>query len=248
MPSKQTAEDIKSRIVVALDVPDRTSALKLVETLSGHVGMFKVGLELFTSEGPSLVREIIATGERIFLDLKFHDIPNTVEQATAAATRLGASILDVHALGGAEMMRAASRAVAQNAASNRSLQRPQLLGITVLTSMSESDLEQVGVASDMTSAVVRLARLARESGLDGVVASPQEIRIIREQVASERFIIVTPGIRPAWSARADQKRVATPAAAFRDGADYVVIGRAITTAADPRGAALRIIDEIVDNR
>ena len=233
---------MKDRIIVALDVPDRDAALRLVEQLSGLVGMFKVGSQLFTAEGPGLVREIVEAGEKVFLDLKFHDIPNTVAGAVESASRLGVSILNVHALGGSEMMRAAA-----NAVSDRGIlwmTRPAVLGVTVLTSMDQSNLSDVGVEPDVNSEVVRLATLARESGLDGIVASPREIRLVREFVAAEGFIILTAGIRPSWAAAGDQKRVATPLDAVRDGADFMVIGRAITSTDDPRAAAKRILDEI----
>jgi orotidine-5'-phosphate decarboxylase len=231
----------KERLIVALDVADRESALRLVEQLSGLVGMFKVGHQLFTAEGPALVREIVESGARVFLDLKYHDIPNTVAGASRAAARLGVSIFNVHALGGAEMMRAAALAASEQAAA---AQRPLVLAVTVLTSMNEADLSEAGIASDVQSQVVRLATLARESGLDGEVASPREIRLIRERVTSENFIILTPGIRPALAESADQKRVATPSEALRDGADFIVLGRAITAGPDPRQAAERLLDEI----
>lgn len=229
---------LKDRLIVALDVADRTSALRLVEQLQGLVGMFKVGLELYTACGPALVSEIIDAGERVFLDLKFHDIPNTTAGAARAAARLGVSLFNLHALGGAEMMRAAAQAISELDP------RPALLGVTVLTSMNKGDLSEVGVVSEVEDEVLRLAALAHNSGLDGVVASPREIRLIRERVSSERFIILTPGIRPAWSESGDQKRISTPAAALRDGADFIVIGRAITASPDPRAAAQRILEEI----
>src|SRR6185295_126620 len=232
----------KDRLIVALDVPDRSSALRLTEELSGLVGMFKIGSQLFTAEGPDLVREITTSGERVFLDLKFHDIPNTVAGAVESAARLGVSMLNVHTLGGAEMMRAAAHAVG-----GRGLlwiTRPAVLGVTVLTSMDKADLADVGIPSDLSAEVVRLATLAQDSGLDGIVASPNEIRLIRECITAERFIILTPGIRPAWSSKGDQKRIATPADAIRDGADFLVIGRAITDSDNPRAAAERILEEI----
>lgn len=232
----------KDRLIVALDVADRASAMRLVEQLSGAVGMFKIGSQLFTAEGPQLVQEIITSGERVFLDLKFHDIPNTVAGAVESAARLNVSILNVHTLGGAEMMRAAAHSVGDRGL--LWITRPAVLGVTVLTSMDKSDLDDIGVKSDVPSQVVRLAALARDCGLDGIVASPHEIRLIREHIAAERFIILTPGIRPAWSAKGDQKRIATPSAALRDGADFIVIGRAITDNSDPRTAAERILEEI----
>lgn len=232
----------KDRLIVALDVADRSSALRLTEELSGLVGMFKIGSQLFTAEGPQLVREIVTSGERVFLDLKFHDIPNTVAGAVESAARLGVSILNVHTLGGAEMMRAAAHAVGDRGL--LWITRPAVLGVTVLTSMDKGDLADVGIASDLRSEVVRLATLARDSGLDGIVASPHEIRLIRECITAERFIILTPGIRPGWSEKGDQKRVASPADAIRDGADFIVIGRAIIESAEPRAATQRILEEI----
>jgi orotidine-5'-phosphate decarboxylase len=253
----------KERIVVALDVSDRDSALRLVETLSGLVGMFKIGKQLFTAEGPELVREIVSAGEKVFLDLKYHDIPNTVAGAAQSASRLGVTLFNVHALGGSEMMRAASEAVQSRRTNSARLQedsapatgdaadqadqsvslRPAILGVTVLTSMNDASLAEVGIAHSAEEMVLRLAALARDAGLDGVVASPKEIRLIREQVAKENFIVLTPGIRPAWSASGDQKRIATPLEALRDGADYLVIGRAITDGA-VRANAERILEEI----
>jgi orotidine-5'-phosphate decarboxylase len=233
---------VKDRLVVALDVPDRDSALRLVERLSGAVGMFKIGSQLFTAEGPALVREITSSGERVFLDLKFHDIPNTVAGAVESTARLGVSMLNVHTLGGSEMMRAAAHAVGERGL--LWITRPAVLGVTVLTSMDKADLADVGITSELTTEVVRLAALARDSGLDGIVASPHEIRLIRECITAERFIILTPGIRPGWSEPGDQKRVATPADAIRDGADFIVIGRAITDSANPRVAVERILEEI----
>ena len=233
---------VKDRLIVALDVPDRDSALRLVEQLSGAVGMFKIGSQLFTAEGPQLVREVVASGERVFLDLKFHDIPNTVAGAVESAARLAVSILNVHTLGGSEMMRAAAHAVGDRGL--MWITRPAVLGVTVLTSMDRTDLADVGITSDLRAEVVRLATLARDSGLDGIVASPHEIRLIRECITAERFIILTPGIRPAWSEQRDQKRIAAPADAIREGADFIVIGRAITDSPDPRAAADRILEEI----
>ncbi len=236
--------DVRQKLIVALDYPDRDSALPVVEQLSGKVGMFKIGSQLFSAEGPEFVREIVAAGERVFLDLKFHDIPNTVKGASLSATRLGVSIFNVHALGGSEMMRAAADA---SKAPDINL-RPAVLAVTMLTSMDRATLAEVGINSEMDAEVVRLATLARDSGMDGVVASPHEIRLIRERVAAEGFIILTPGIRPAGTDSGDQKRVATPANAIRDGADFLVIGRAITSSPDPRASVERILDEIVDSR
>src|SRR5215831_5755319 len=167
-----TPSSIKDRLIVALDVPDRDSALRLVERLSGTVGMFKIGSQLFTAEGPQLVREIVSAGERVFLDLKFHDIPNTVAGAVESAARLGVSILNVHTLGGSEMMRAAAHAVGDRGL--LWITRPAVLGVTVLTSMDRADLADVGITSELASEVVRLAALAQDSGLDGIVASSRD--------------------------------------------------------------------------
>src|SRR5258708_33134351 len=222
MNSNSTPSNIKDRLIIALDVDGRDDALRLVERLSGLVGRFKIGRQLFTAGGPQLVRENVSSGERVFLDLKFHDIPNTVAGAVESAARLGVSILNVHTLGGSEMMRAAGHAVGDRGL--LWITRPAVLGVTVLTSMDRADLADVGITSDLSAEVVRLATLARDSGLDGIVASPHEIRLIRECITAERFIILTPGIRPAWSAGpGDQKRISTPAEAIRDGADLIVI-------------------------
>src|SRR5262249_23910393 len=221
---------------------DRDSALRLVEQLAGSVGMFKIGSQLFTAEGPALVYEIVKAGEKVFLDLKFHDIPNTVAGAVASTARLGVSIVNVHTLGGTEMMRAAAHAVGERGL--LWITRPAVLGVTVLTSMDKTDLADVGIASDLRGEVVRLATLARDSGLDGIVASPEEIRRCRECITAEDYIVLTPGVRPAWSEKGDQKRVAQPADAIRERADFIVIGRAITESADPRAATDRILDEI----
>ena len=225
----------RERLIVALDVPDAPAARALVERLAGRVGLFKVGSQLFTAAGPDLVREIVARGERVFLDLKYHDIPNTVAGAVAAASRLGVALVDVHGLGGGAMMEAAAGA--------RADERTRLLAITVLTSHDEGTLAGIGLAGPIAEAVPRLARLAAASGMDGVVASPQEVALIRAACGPD-FLIVTPGIRPAGAARGDQARLATPAAALAAGADYLVVGRPITEAPDPAAAADAIVDEM----
>jgi len=225
----------RERLIVALDVPDAPAARALVERLAGRVGLFKVGSQLFTAAGPDLVREIVARGERVFLDLKYHDIPNTVAGAVAAASRLGVALVDVHGLGGGAMMEAAAGARADD--------RTRLLAITVLTSHDEGTLSAIGLAGPIAEAVPRLARLAAASGMDGVVASPQEVALIRAACGPD-FLIVTPGIRPAGAARGDQARLATPAAALAAGADYLVVGRPITEAPDPAAAADAIVDEM----
>jgi orotidine-5'-phosphate decarboxylase len=230
-----------NQIIVALDVDSRTEALNLVNQLKGRVALFKIGSQLFTSEGPGLVREIVGRGERVFLDLKFHDIPNTVTKAVLAAAALGVSMLTLHTFGGLKMMSAAANAVKQMPGIQ---DRLQLLGVTVLTSMAEVDLVQVGMSAGVASQVIRLAKLAAEAGLDGVVASPSEVGLLRGQLGS-RMKIVTPGIRPAGSEANDQSRIATPAAALQAGADYLVIGRPITASSDPAASLEKILRELL---
>jgi orotidine-5'-phosphate decarboxylase len=233
--ARRRPTDPRERLIVALDVPTDADAVALVERLSGQVGMFKVGSQLFTAAGPRLVERIVGRGERVFLDLNFHDIPNTVAAAVASACRLGVSLATVHALAGSAAMAAAVKARAASAT--------RLLAVTVLTSHDEATLAQVGIAGPMTDAVRRLALLARDSGLDGVVCSPLEIRLVRE-ACGPALLIVTPGVRPAGAALGDQARAATPAAALGAGADYLVVGRPITAAADPAAAARAIVAEM----
>ena len=228
-------------LLVALDVDTVDAARRLADSLRGTVGGFKIGSRLFTSHGPSFVEELVARGDRVFLDLKFHDIPNTVAGAVAAATRLGVWMVNVHAGGGAEMMRAAREAADEEAAKHASAP-PLVIGVTVLTSFSQEGLAATGVATPITDQVLRLALLAQESGLDGVVASPHEIGLIRV-ACDPRFEIVTPGIRGADDAKGDQNRTASAAGALAAGASYIVVGRPIIAAADPRAAALRIAAE-----
>jgi orotidine-5'-phosphate decarboxylase len=231
-----------NKLIVALDVKTASEALRLVSMLRGVAGMFKVGSQLFTAAGPGLVREIINSGERVFLDLKFHDIPNTVAAAGIEATRLGVSIFNLHATGGSEMMRRAADSVAEFAA-REGLSRPSIIAVTVLTSASEATLAEVGSNSDPAELVRRLSLLAEASGMDGVVASPREVGIVRS-VVKAGFIVVTPGVRPAGSAISDQKRVSTPLEAMMAGADYIVVGRPILEAKDPVRAAQQILDEM----
>lgn len=207
------------------------------------VGMFKIGSQLFTSTGPDFVREIVKAGGRVFLDLKFHDIPNTVAAACIEATRLGVTMLNVHASGGGEMMRRAVEAVAE-VSEKENLQHPTLLAVTVLTSMDRAALAETGVASKIETQVTALANLAHQSGMDGVVASTHEVRFIREQIPAREFVIVTPGVRPRHASSDDQRRVMTPAEAIRAGADHLVVGRAILNAKEPVRAAQYIIAEM----
>jgi orotidine-5'-phosphate decarboxylase len=239
--SMQTA--LQNKLIVALDVQTAQQARELVSILKDEVGMFKVGSQLFTAAGPDFVREIVRSGARVFLDLKFHDIPNTVAAAAVEATRLGVTILNVHAAGGAEMMQRAAAAVAETALAE-GLSRPHVIAVTVLTSSDETTLRALGITNSSATQVIKLASLAAQSGMDGVVASAREAREIRAAVTNPNFLIVTPGVRPSGSAADDQKRVTTPAAAIAAGADYLVVGRPVTSAADPVAAARRISEEI----
>jgi len=236
----------KNRLIVALDVETASKALRLVSTLRGMVGMFKIGSQLFTAVGPALVRDIINSGERVFLDLKFHDIPNTVAAAGVEATRLGVSIFNVHATGGSEMMRRTVNTAAECAASE-GLHRPLIIAVTVLTSADAATLAEVGPGLDPALLVPRLALLAEASGMDGVVASAREVRVVRSAVTKPDFVVVTPGVRPTASAHFDQKRVTTPREAVQAGADYIVVGRPILEAPDPAQATQDIIDELEVN-
>ena len=227
----------RSRLIAALDVPDRASALKAVEKLSGHVGYFKIGLELFTFEGPRLVEEIRDRGENIFLDLKLHDIPNTVKGAVRSACRLGVHMLTVHASGGSAMLAAACQE-AQAAAAP-----PLILAVTALTSLSEEEIRAIGVSASAEQWVERLADAARASGVRGIVASSKELPMLRRRF-QDTLQYVIPGIRPAGAALGDQSRTATPAEAIRAGASYIVVGRPILQAADPAQAADAIVREI----
>ena len=241
--TKMTTMLAKEKIIVALDVPSAVAAVQVAEKLHGHVGVFKVGLEVFTAEGPVVARYLVAAGEQVFLDLKFHDIPNTVRAAAHQAGMLGVNLLTVHASGGRKMMEAAVEG-ARAAAKARGVAQPtRILAVTALTSLAAGDLGEVGFQGSPEEVVVRLARLAQAAGVDGVVASPREIAVIR-QACGANFLIVTPGIRPAAGAVNDQARTATPASAIRAGADYLVIGRPITGASDPAAAADAIAAEM----
>jgi orotidine-5'-phosphate decarboxylase len=232
------------QLLVALDVDSGTRALELAKQLRDLAGGFKVGSRLFTTEGPDLVRRLVASGAPVFLDLKFHDIPNTVAQAVEAAVSTGVWMVNVHASGGVPMMQAAARAASETAA-KEGRQRPIVIGVTVLTSMDAPTLASIGVQRPLLDQVVTLAKMAREAGLDGVVASPQETAAIRAACGPD-FSIVTPGIRgaSAGTSKDDQSRTMGPAEAVRAGASYIVVGRPIIAAADPRGAAAAIVEEL----
>ena len=218
------------KIIVALDVPTAKEGLSLIHSLSDAVGLFKIGLQQYTAEGPALIRP----AGKVFLDLKLHDIPNTVAKAVEAADRLGVKMLTLHLSGGGEMIRAAVRARKNDLL---------LLGVTVLTSSTRETLREIGVAEEISGHVLRLARLGVENGIGGLIASPHEVRVLRAEFG-DKIKIVTPGIRPAGTDPDDQKRVATPREAIDAGADYLVIGRPITAAADPRAAVEKIIAEL----
>lgn len=225
----------RERLIVALDVKTADEARALVDRLSGKAGMFKVGSQLFTAAGPPLVREIVGRGEKVFLDLKYHDIPYTVANAVAEACLLGVSLLTVHALGGRAMMEAAVGALP--AVGSR------LLAVTILTSHDQASLGAIGLGGPVADSVQRLARLAQQSRVDGIVASALEAELVREACGPD-FMIVTPGIRLGGAKADDQARAATPAAAIRAGASYVVVGRPIVEAADPAAAAAAVVREM----
>jgi orotidine-5'-phosphate decarboxylase len=232
----------REKLIVALDVPTAEAGVRLAERLDGHVGSFKVGLENFTAEGPVLSRFLTAKGMKVFLDLKLHDIPNTVRSAAREAAHLGVSMFNVHASGGRRMMEAALEGAAEGAR-DRGGSRPLVLAVTVLTSLAAEDLTGLGISGSPDEVVVRFARLAREAGLDGVVASPREIGALRRALGPD-LVIVTPGIRPASADVNDQVRIATPASAIQAGASYLVVGRPITGAADPAAASDAIVAEM----
>jgi orotidine-5'-phosphate decarboxylase len=232
----------KDKIIFALDVDHFTEAQRWVKLLKDHVGIFKVGKQLFTHTGPKVVDMIRQKGQKVFLDLKFHDIPNTVAKAGEEATKLNVTMFNLHALGGFEMMRKtveASRATAKSLG----IPKPLILAVTILTSMNEETLKEVGVQGPISEEVGRLASLSLKAGVDGVVASPQEIGIIRQR-CGEKFLIVTPGIRLPSDKRDDQKRTMSPKEAIASGANYLVIGRPIKEAKDPLEAVQRIIEDI----
>src|SRR5438445_13875209 len=236
----------RSSLIVALDFDSLSSAVKFAKQIADLVGMFKIGNQLFTAGGPAAVKEIASLGPGIFLDLKFHDIPNTVAGAVlSAAAMTGVQLVNVHALGGKAMLEAAVQAI--SAGVPMGADRPRLLAVTILTSMDQKTMKEVGISSAPKLRVVKLAQLAKKAGVDGVVASVQEAKAIRKACGRE-FLIVTPGVRPAQTTaeqqKDDQARTATPAQAIKAGADYIVVGRPIIAASDPRAAAQEIVGEI----
>ena len=231
---KSPALTARDRLIVALDFPTQAKALALVSVLSGSVSTYKIGLQLYTAAGPGIVQAVAATGAKIFLDLKLHDIPNTVAKAVTAAGELGVQMLTVHLSGGSAMLKAAVEGKPAHLA---------LLGVTVLTSSTQQTLSETGVDSDLGDQVVRLADLGKNSGVDGLITSPHEVGLLRARLGPE-ITLVTPGVRPAWAAADDQKRFTTPLQALKGGADYLVVGRPITAAADPRAAVERVVEEM----
>jgi orotidine-5'-phosphate decarboxylase len=225
----------KDKIIVALDLPSVAAARNLISTLGPEVSWYKIGLQLFTFGGPAFVQEMKASGAKVFLDLKFHDIPNTVQAAVESACALGADMLTIHLSGGSELCQAAIK----GRGSNSTL----LLGVTVLTSQTEATLSEIGINRSVTQQVVSLAALAKTTGITGLIASPLELEALRKEFG-KAFVIVTPGVRPTWSAAGDQKRFTTPSEAIKLGADYLVIGRPITGSPNPRDAFLRIASEL----
>lgn len=240
----------RSSLIVALDFDSLSTALKFAKQVADLVGMFKIGSQLFTSAGPEAVRQVAQLGAGIFLDLKFHDIPNTVAGAVLASAALpGVQLVNVHALGGSAMLRAAAQAV--SAGVPMGADRPRLLAVTILTSMDQKAVREVGIGGPPATRVVKLAKLAQKAGVDGVVASVRETKAIRKACGRE-FLIVTPGVRPketlAGAKKDDQTRTATPREAIRAGADFIVVGRPILAAPDPRAAAQEIVDEIASSK
>jgi orotidine-5'-phosphate decarboxylase len=225
----------KDKIIVPLDVPTPSAARNLINAIAGTVGFFKIGNQLFTAAGPAIVREVLDSGSKVFLDLKYHDIPNTVRHAVESACALGVDMLTVHLSGG--------RAMCEAAVVGRGLSTTLVLGVTVLTSMTDDALSEIGFRGTVQDEVLLLAELAKNVGITGLVASPQELSILKNSYGS-LFTTVIPGIRPAWSELGDQKRILTPKQAVDAGADYLVIGRPITASSNPKDAVKRIIDDL----
>ncbi len=243
---RKNTNNTKDRIIVALDLDSEEKAIALVNQLRGKVGMFKIGSQLFTACGPSLVKKIISQGEKVFLDLKFHDIPNTVSSAAVEAARMGVSMLNLHAVGGLEMMRKTVTDINQYC-KIEGKKKPTILAVTILTSINQAMLDSLGFRVAISEQVIKLAQLAKQARCNGVVCSAHEVLLLRQNLGQD-FILVTPGIRPSWSATNDQKRINTPAEALAKGADYLVIGRPITKAENPIEAVAKIITEIKDSQ
>jgi orotidine-5'-phosphate decarboxylase len=222
------------KIIVALDVPTKKDALRLVGQLRPEISFFKIGLQLYTAEGPEIVRAVLSTGAKVFLDLKLYDIPNTVARAVESANELGVELLTIHLSGGGEMIRAAAEAKKG---------QMSILGVTVLTSSTEATLREIGISGKTDDQVLRLAKLGVENGIDGVVASPHEIKRLREKIG-DKIKIVVPGVRPTWAEAGDQKRTMTPREATEAGANYLVIGRPISAHKNPREALEKILQEL----
>jgi orotidine-5'-phosphate decarboxylase len=235
--------DPRERIILALDVSEFRKAVDILQLFKDHIDIFKVGSELFTSIGPRIVEKIHSMGKKVFLDLKYHDIPNTVSKSAVAVAKLGVFMFNVHTLGGFEMMKQTAQTLSEFSL-KENIERPKLIGVTILTSITQEVLrDELGIGLRMNSQVKHLASLAYRAGLDGVVASPEDADMIRSRFG-KGFLIVTPGIRPSWASKDDQKRVLTPKDAVRRGADYLVIGRAIMSQPDPVRALNRILDEL----
>jgi len=234
-------KELARKIIIALDVKNKEEARKVLESLP-EARVFKVGLELFTAEGPGMIDLVKSYGKEVFLDLKLHDIPNTVAGAVRAAVKHGVSMLTLHTSGGREMMKKAVE-TARETAEKENKPLPLLLGVTVLTSLKDDDLKEIGFSAGTREQVLRLARLATEAGIEGLVCSPQEIDLLRAELGQE-IKIITPGIRPAWAEAQDQKRIMTPAEAIKKGADFLVIGRPITQAQPPAEAFARVVREL----
>lgn len=236
------SQDPADRLIVALDVADIEDAKKAVDTLAGTVRWFKIGAQLFTASGRESVDIVKNAGCKAFLDLKFHDIPATVSRSVIAATDLGVDLLNLHAIGGRRMMEEVDHKLTIHCNEN-GVARPLVVAVTVLTSLTTAELQEVGVDATPLMLVTHLASMAKACGLDGVVSSPEEITLIKERLGSD-YLVVTPGVRPLWADHDDQRRVKTPAEATKDGADYLVVGRPIMNAYDRLDAAKKIIDEI----
>lgn len=236
--SLPASSGMRERLIVALDVPSAGEAQKLVSRIGDSAGVYKVGLQLFIAEGPGIIRDLVGSGRRVFLDLKLHDIPTTVALAVESAAELGVHMLTVHAGGGAAMLRAATEAAGG---------RVNILAVTVLTSLNDDDMQEVGVPGRVSDQVLRMAALAKSAGCQGIVTSPRESSMVRRALG-EGFAIVTPGVRPAGAESNDQQRIATPAQAISNGASHIVVGRPITHAPDPAKAAAAIISEMEQAR